>query len=643
MSLEILTSLFIGINLFSLWGEIPNIIIFYAISVVGLGFWAKKIPYQAVIKILLLFLSILLIRFSFQKVSSAEGAISFVLVLSSLKFWELKSDNDHFNMFLILGLSEAGIFLLNPSFMLFLMGSFKILFYFYYILKLRQYDLSSLSFKRLLLLILPSITFALILFYTFPRFTQGFLNTSGNLPQSQSGFSDVIDIRSLGPLNLSSKKVFKAYLDESDLKPSINLYWRQSVLWNYYDGSWRTGERNLRLKDDAESKKLKNLFNSKSSLRFVMEGNFSQEFITLDGHQALLDEKELESKPIYYFDQTIRSRTNFKPLTQYHMQYGDGPLNTYTDDFLQKKGSKIKIQETLKSEIQNKFLRDISPSDEGELKLQKLKSNFSKNQFLYSLTPPSYKSTEDFLLNGKAGYCSHFASAFGVLARMAGLPTRLVSGFLGSEYNNFDNSLIVKELDAHVWVEVYLEKSGWVRVDPTELVNPTRLQLSAQDFNNQQSDAFALPQFSAITSVGLWFDAINSRFNESLFGYDQDAQESFLQISFLKTIKVHNLFIGSFIFIISIYFIIFNFVKSSEPKHVLRYRRFLKQMKKYGAEKFPHETASQFMERCLLNSNIPDNIIREESLLYINKQYSSISNLSSEKKKLNFARLFNYN
>lgn len=621
MSLEILTALFISINLISLLSELPKVIIVYSFVVLGLGFLAKNISFQTIIKIIFLFIAIILIRSSFQKVSSAEGAISFVLILSTLKFWELKSENDHFNMFLILCLSEAGIFLLNPSFVLFALGSCKILFYLYYILKLRGYDLRSIRLKRLLLLIFPSLVFALILFYTFPRFTQGFLNTAGNLPTPQSGISDVIDIKSLGPLNLSSRKVFKVYLENSELKPSINIYWRQSVLWNYYDGAWRSGERNLRLMlNNDENASLKILAQPHPPLRIVLEENPVQEYITLDDYQANILEKNLTSTPVYYLDQTIRSRTHFKPLTQYYLQYGSGPLQKYSDDFLFKKATRIKVKENEKPLIQNKFFADILPSDSPSLKLKKLSLNFARNKFIYSLNPPNYKSTEDFLLNGQSGYCSHFASAFGVLARMVGLPTRLVSGFLGSEYNSFDHSIIVKELDAHVWVEVYLENGKWVRVDPTELVSPSRLQLSAQDFNNQMGSIF-IPKLQFITNIGLWVDALNSKFNETIFGYDQDAQANMFNWKFFKNIKMYNLFIGSFLVFIGFYFIIYHLRKRKEPKHIRRYRRFLKTMAKYNLIKDPHETATQFMKRALQQQNVPHDLIKKESESYISEEY----------------------
>jgi len=83
----------------------------------------------------------------------------------------------------------------------------------------------------------------------------------------------------------------------------------------------------------------------------------------------------------------------------------------------------------------------------------------------YSLNPTA-KTIDDFILTHKSGYCEHFATAFALLARASGIPTRLVSGFSTSEWNNTFNYFIVRAKDAHSWVEIYINNS-WQLVDPT--------------------------------------------------------------------------------------------------------------------------------------------------------------------------------
>ncbi|MBK9110375.1 MAG: transglutaminase domain-containing protein [Nitrospira sp.] len=90
--------------------------------------------------------------------------------------------------------------------------------------------------------------------------------------------------------------------------------------------------------------------------------------------------------------------------------------------------------------------------------------------YRYNLDVPSLQSAhplEDFLLTRKTGYCEHYATAMVVLLRATGIPARLVTGFLATEWNEFSRYYTVRQRDAHAWVEVYFPRSGWITMDPT--------------------------------------------------------------------------------------------------------------------------------------------------------------------------------
>jgi len=74
---------------------------------------------------------------------------------------------------------------------------------------------------------------------------------------------------------------------------------------------------------------------------------------------------------------------------------------------------------------------------------------------------------EDFLFAEKDGHCEYFASAAAILLRAGGVPTRYVNGFLGGEWNDLRQAITVRENRAHSWIEAYLGREGWVRVDAT--------------------------------------------------------------------------------------------------------------------------------------------------------------------------------
>lgn len=110
-------------------------------------------------------------------------------------------------------------------------------------------------------------------------------------------------------------------------------------------------------------------------------------------------------------------------------------------------------------------------------------------EFTYTLTPPllARDSVDDFLFGTRAGYCEHFASAFAVMMRQAGIPARVVTGYQGGAHNTIGDYWLIRNSDAHAWTEVWLEGQGWVRIDPTSAVAPERIQQGLSGITPQAS------------------------------------------------------------------------------------------------------------------------------------------------------------
>ncbi|MEA2148669.1 MAG: protein-glutamine gamma-glutamyltransferase, partial [Solirubrobacteraceae bacterium] len=97
--------------------------------------------------------------------------------------------------------------------------------------------------------------------------------------------------------------------------------------------------------------------------------------------------------------------------------------------------------------------------------------------FAYSETPPPSRTPlADFLLRDKVGYCQQFSGAMALLLRMGGVPARVSAGFAPGALDDKTQEYIVRDLDAHSWVEVYFPKIGWVTRDPTPSASPARSQ-----------------------------------------------------------------------------------------------------------------------------------------------------------------------
>ena len=136
-----------------------------------------------------------------------------------------------------------------------------------------------------------------------------------------------------------------------------------------------------------------------------------------------------------------------------------------------------------------------------------------------------------FLFDTRRGFCEHYASAFAVMMRAAGVPARIVLGYQGGEINPLSDYLIVRQADAHAWTEVWLEGSGWQRVDPTAAVAPERIE-------SGRSGA-ALDGIGAAWGLGapsrlayrlsMAWDALNARWNEFVLAYGPENQQRFMR------------------------------------------------------------------------------------------------------------------
>jgi hypothetical protein len=138
---------------------------------------------------------------------------------------------------------------------------------------------------------------------------------------------------------------------------------------------------------------------------------------------------------------------------------------------------------------------------------------------------------DDFLFRTRTGFCGHYASAFVLLMRAAGVPARVVTGYLGGEWNPSGGYLMVRQADAHAWAEVWLEGRGWTRVDPTAVVEPERLQRGALDL---LPDAMAAS--TRLLRATPWmvhllqrWDAANAWWNERVVRFDYATQIDVLE------------------------------------------------------------------------------------------------------------------
>jgi len=165
--------------------------------------------------------------------------------------------------------------------------------------------------------------------------------------------------------------------------------------------------------------------------------------------------------------------------------------------------------------------------------VQTILDMFSRQDFYYTLTPPklSDDSVDDFLFQTKRGFCGHYASAFAVLMRAAGIPARVVTGYQGGTFNRFANYWIVRQSDTHAWDEIWIDGHGWLRMDPTSVIAPSRVERGLNDTVGADNAAQSRWQYRAswLADTRLRLDALRLLWRERILLFNDDSQTRLLE------------------------------------------------------------------------------------------------------------------
>lgn len=152
-----------------------------------------------------------------------------------------------------------------------------------------------------------------------------------------------------------------------------------------------------------------------------------------------------------------------------------------------------------------------------------LMTRFTSEAFYYSLSPPPVgrHRNDDFLFATRTGFCEHYASAFTVVMRAAGVPTRVVLGYLGGVFNESGGYLALRNSDAHAWTEVFID-GEWQRVDPTAAIAPERVSL--------QGGGSLIEDQGFWTGVGQRWDALGQYWRDFVVQFDAFKQSRLLRV-----------------------------------------------------------------------------------------------------------------
>jgi transglutaminase-like putative cysteine protease len=176
-----------------------------------------------------------------------------------------------------------------------------------------------------------------------------------------------------------------------------------------------------------------------------------------------------------------------------------------------------------------RFAEALRASHPGDLDyVNAVLAYFRDEPFVYTLEPGEGSDTDpvdDFLFDARRGFCEHYASAFVVLLRAAGIPARVVTGYQGGEINPNARYMIVRQSDAHAWAEALID-GEWRRFDPTAAVAPSRVQvgLGASLPESEPVPLLARLDDSWLKQLRLSWDALNYDWRRNVVGFNRDRQ-----------------------------------------------------------------------------------------------------------------------
>ena len=252
---------------------------------------------------------------------------------------------------------------------------------------------------------------------------------------------------------------------------------------------------------------------------------------------------------------------------------------------------------------------------------------FNTEEFFYTLEPPPLgnNSVDRFLFDTRRGFCEHYASAFAVMMRAAGIPARIVLGYHGGEVNSMAGHLIVRQSDAHAWNEVWLEGRGWYRIDPTAAVAPDRIDLGASDaaFQGVGADWGLSAPSQFLHQLSMTIDALDAKWNDWVLGYGPDKQNDFMQRLGMNDpdwqkmmLTMIGLILG-LIGLISVLLALRYRPPAKDPAAIL-FRRFVK---KTGLEPGIGETAERFARRAMQTGTLPADSVESITAAYHDARY----------------------
>ncbi len=359
-----------------------------------------------------------------------------------------------------------------------------------------------------------------VIFFILPRVSTGYFSAYAAGNDLSTGFSDRVELGRIGQIQQSRAVVMHVRV-EGDTAGAAELKLRGVTLNNFDGHSWsNTHEKSVLRRGPDGRFDFRN--QSTDSLRatgrpvhyeVTMEPFVNDIFFLLQNPQSLQGNyRQLSVDPavdVYDFDPE-------HPVTRYEadsvlpMRTSRGAKNRTTAspapvlrEYLQLPAVDPRVKE---------LAQKITANSSGPFERASALEGYLRSHFGYTLQLPTTRPQDpiaNFLFERRQGHCEYFASAMAVMLRSLGIPSRVVNGFSGGEFNDVSSQYVIRASEAHSWVEAFIPGEGWVEFDPTP---------AGGDLVSGGSNRFML-----------YMDAMASFWREWIVNYDLGHQFSLAQ------------------------------------------------------------------------------------------------------------------
>ena len=471
-------------------------------------------------------------------------------------------------------------------------------------------------------LLAQGVPVMVLLFFLFPRVQGPMWGVPTDALGGTTGLSDSMTPGNISLLSQSDAVAFRARFPDG-APERRHLYWRGPVFWQFDGRTWRPGD--VRVSEFASFDPL----SAPVVYTVTLEPHERQWLFALEmagrvppGAGATGDFQLLSRRPI-----TTRLRYEMSSFLQYRAKGGSTQEELDAARALPPgfNARAVALGETWRREL----------GDDKRI-LARAVEWFRRAGLEYTLAPPPLgrDSVDDFLFNTKSGFCEHFASAFVVIMRAAGVAARVVTGYQGGEINPIDGYMIVRQSDAHAWAEVWIEEDGWVRVDPTAAAVPMRVEsgLAAAVPAGDPLPFLVRTDLSWLRALRFNWEALANYWNQWVVGYNVERQRDLLSRlgmpspSWEKMAMTLFWLVGLVVAVLSLWML----RRAREQDPVARaWRRFCRKLARHGTARGRAEGPRAFAARAAAQQPHVAADVAEIAELYVRLRYGATPDLES--------------